>query len=141
MKIHHLGIAVESLDDAIPLFERLLGSAPVSREAVSDQGVRAAVFEVGESRIELLESAAPDSSIARFIAKRGPGIHHLSLTVPDLDQSLKEMEQSGVRLIDREPRVGAGDERIAFLHPKTTAGVLIELVEEKPPDLKRSKTG
>ncbi|MGH9342565.1 MAG: methylmalonyl-CoA epimerase [Terriglobia bacterium] len=131
MKIHHLGIAVESLDEAIPLFERLLGSAPVAREAVTEQGVRVAVFEVGESRIELLESAAADSTIARFIAKRGPGIHHLSLTVSDLDQSLKEMEQSGIRLVDREPQIGAGNERIAFLHPKSTAGVLIELVEEK----------
>lgn len=131
LKVHHLGIAVESLDEAVPLFERLLGSAPVARETVNDQGVRVAVFEVGGSRIELLESAAADSPIARFIAKRGPGIHHISFTVPDLDQSLREMEQSGVRLIDREPRVGAQHERIAFLHPKSTAGVLIELVEEK----------
>lgn len=131
MKIHHLGIAVESLEEAIPLFERILGCAPVAREAVTEQGVRVAVFEVGESRIELLESAAPDSPIARFIAKRGPGIHHLSLTVPDLDQSLKEMEQSKVRLVDPEARVGAQNERVAFLHPKSTAGVLIELVEEK----------
>ncbi|MGH9402526.1 MAG: methylmalonyl-CoA epimerase [Terriglobia bacterium] len=141
MKIHHLGIAVESLDDAIPLFERLLGSAPVSREMVADQEVRVAIFELGESRLELIESAAPDSPIARFMVKRGPGIHHLSLTVPDLDQSLKEMEQSGIRLIDRKPRAGAGNERIAFLHPKSTAGVLIELVEEKPTDLRRSETG
>lgn len=131
MKIHHLGIAVESLEEAIPLFERILGRAPVAREAVTEQGVRVAVFEIGESRIELLESAAPDSPIARFIAKRGPGIHHLSLMVPDLDQSLKEMEQSGIRLVDREARMGAQNERVAFLHPKSTAGVLIELVEEK----------
>lgn len=122
---------MESLDAAIPLFERLLGGAPIAREEVTDQGARVAVFEAGESRVELLESAAPDSPIARFMAKRGPGIHHVSFTVPDLDQSLKEMEQSGVRLIDHEPRVGAQDERVAFLHPKSTAGVLIELVEEK----------
>ena len=123
MRIHHLGIAVESLEAAIPVFETLLGKEPASRESVDDQKVRVAVFEVGESRIELLEASAPDSPIARFMSKRGPGIHHLTLTVPDL-------EAKGVRLIDREPRVGAGKERIAFLHPSTTAGVLIELIEE-----------
>jgi methylmalonyl-CoA/ethylmalonyl-CoA epimerase len=131
MRIHHLGIAVKSLEEAIPVFETLLGKEPASRESVDDQKVRVAVFEVGESRIELLESSAPDSPIARFMSKRGPGIHHLTLTVPDLARSLRDLEAKGVRLIDREPRVGAGNERIAFLHPSSTAGVLIELVEEK----------
>jgi len=130
MRIHHLGIAVESLEAAIPVFETLLGKEPASRESVDDQKVRVAVFEVGESRIELLEASAPDSPIARFMSKRGPGIHHLTLTVPDLARSLRDLEAKGVRLIDREPRVGAGKERIAFLHPSTTAGVLIELIEE-----------
>jgi methylmalonyl-CoA/ethylmalonyl-CoA epimerase len=131
MRIHHLGIAVKSLEEAIPVFETLLGKEPASRESVDDQKVRVAVFEVGESRIELLESSAPDSPIARFMSKRGPGIHHLTLTVPDLARSLRDLEAKGVRLIDREPRVGAGNERIAFLHPSSTAGVLIEFVEEK----------
>lgn len=130
MKIHHLGIAVESLEKAIPAFERLLGSAPAPCETVEDQGVRVAAFAAGGSRIELLESAAPDSPIARFIARRGAGIHHLALAVPDLDRTLKEMEQSGVRLIDRAARIGAGNERIAFVHPSSAGGVLIELVEE-----------
>lgn len=131
MKIHHLGIAVESLKEAIPVFEKLLGGAPESQETVEGQKVRVAVFGVGESHIELLEAAEPDSPIGRFIAKRGPGIHHLSLTVQNLEESLKEIGKSGIRLVDPKPRAGAGNERIAFLHPKSTAGVLIELVEEK----------
>ena len=98
---------------------------------MEDQKARAAVFTLGESRIELLEATSPESPIARSIAKRGQGIHHLTLTVPNLETALAELERAGVRLIDRKPRVGAGEERIAFLHPSSTAGVLIELVEEK----------
>lgn len=131
MKIHHVGIAVESLKAAVPVFEKLLGCSPNTEEVVSDQGVRVANFRVGESQIELLEATSPTSPIARFIAKRGQGLHHLTLAVPDLRKTLRELEASGVKLIDREPRVGAGDERMAFLHPSSTAGVLIELVEAK----------
>ena len=131
MKIHHLGIAVEALQAALPVFETLLGRKADMEEVVEDQKVRVAVFAVGESRIELLEATSPDSPIARFIAKRGPGIHHLTLTVPSLPKALAELERGGVRLIDREPRAGAGKKRIAFLDPSSTAGVLIELVEEK----------
>ena len=131
MKIHHLGIAVESLLTAVPVFEALLGERPESEESVVDQQVRVAMFSVGESHIELLEATSRESPIARFVAKRGPGIHHLTLTVPDLPRALAELEAKGVKLIDREPRVGAGNERIAFLHPSSTAGVLIELLEEK----------
>ncbi len=131
MKIHHLGIAVESLQAAAPVFEKLLGTAVVSEEVVADQKVRVAVFRVGDSRLELLEATTADSPIARFLSKRGPGVHHLTLTVPDLEGTLRRLERDGMRLIDREPRRGAGNERIAFLHPSSTAGVLIELVEEK----------
>jgi len=131
MKIHHLGIAVESLRAAIPVFEKLVGRPPDSEEVVDEQKVRVAAFALGDSRLELLESTAPDSPIARFIAKRGPGLHHLTLTVPDLAQALRRLECEGVRLIDREPRRGAGNARIAFLHPSSTCGVLIELVEDK----------
>jgi len=131
MRIHHLGIAVESLEAAIPIFEKLLGCSPQASELVEDQNVRVAIFPVGDSRIELLEATAPDSPIARFIAKGGRGIHHLTLTVPDLVKTLAELEASGFRLIDHEPRAGAGQRRIAFLHPSSTAGVLIELVEEE----------
>ena len=130
MKLHHVGIAVESLKRAVPAFEKLLGKSPDSQELVEDQKVRVAVFQVGESRLELLEAASEDSPIARFLAKRGQGIHHLTLSVRDLAGTLQELEKSGMRLIDREPRSGAGKERIAFLHPSSTAGVLIELVEE-----------
>ena len=132
MRVHHLGIAVPSLREALPAFERLLGFAPDSEEVVEDQKVRVAVFRVGEIRIELLEATAPESPIGRFIAKGGHGIHHLTLAVPDLKEKLGQLERSGVRLIDYEPRLGAGGELIAFLHPSSTAGVLIELVQEKP---------
>ena len=130
MKIHHVGIAVESLRTAVPLFERLLGRAPDSEEVVEDEKVRIAVFTLGNSRIELLEATSPDSPIARFITKRGQGVHHVALTVANLSGVLAQLEAAGVRLINREPRIGAGKERIAFLHPASTAGVLIELVEE-----------
>lgn len=131
MKIHHVGIAVESLQSAVPVFEKLLGRAPDSQEVIADQKVRLAAFELGGPRIELLEATSSESPIARFIEKRGPGIHHLTLTVPNLAEALRRLESDGVRLIDRQPRLGAGKERIAFLHPASTAGVLIELVEEK----------
>jgi len=131
MRIHHVGIAVESLANAIPIFTTLLGRGPDSEEVVDDQRVRVAVFSVGDSRIELLEGTSPDSAVARFIAKRGQGIHHLTLSVDDLVATLAALEQKGIKLVDREPRTGAGHERVAFLHPSNTAGVLIELVEDK----------
>lgn len=131
MRIHHLGIAVESLERAVPVFTTLLGRGPDSEEVVADQKVRVAVFDLGDNRLELLEATSPDSAIARFIAERGQGIHHLTLAVPELAKSLAELEGKGIRLVDRKPRTGAGNERIAFLHPSSTAGVLIELVEEE----------
>jgi methylmalonyl-CoA/ethylmalonyl-CoA epimerase len=130
MKIHHLGLAVESLSSSVPVFEKLLGKGPESEEIIADQKVRVAVFRLGESRLELLEGTGKDSPITRFISKRGQGIHHLALAVPDLGEALRKLEKDGLRLIDREARVVAGKERIAFLHPASTAGVLIELVEE-----------
>ena len=133
MRIHHLGIAVESLEKAVPVFELLLGRAPDSREKVEDQKVRIAGFQVGETRIELLEATSPDSPIARFIGKRGPGIHHLTLTVDNLQTTLNELDGRGIKLVDRTPRIGAGGESIAFLHPSSTANILIELLEETDP--------
>jgi methylmalonyl-CoA/ethylmalonyl-CoA epimerase len=130
MKLHHVGIAVESVKEAVPVFEKLLGSSPLHQETVEDQKVRVAVFSVGESRIELLEATSADSAVGRFIAKHGPGVHHLTLSVQNLAEALAELERRGIRLVDRAPRTGAGNEQIAFLHPKSTAGVLIELVEE-----------
>lgn len=131
MKIHHVGIAVSSLRTSIPIFEKLLGHPPDAEEMVEDQKVRVSVFKVGESRIELLEATTPDSPIARFIQKRGQGLHHLTLAVPDLKKALGELEDGGVKLIDRESRAGADNKRVAFLHPSSTSGVLIELVETK----------
>jgi methylmalonyl-CoA/ethylmalonyl-CoA epimerase len=115
----------------VPVFEKLLGRLPESEEVVEDQKVRLAVFLLEAGRIELVEPTSQDSPIARFLAQRGQGIHHLTLAVPNLTETLKQLEGDGVRLIDRQPRLGAGKERIAFLHPSSTAGVLIELVEEK----------
>lgn len=131
MRIHHVGIAVKSLENAVPIFQLLMGKPPDAQEAVEDQKVRVAVFQSGECRLELLEATSPDSPVARFLAKRGEGIHHLTLAVPKLAETLRHLEANGIRLIDREPRAGAGNERIAFLHPSSTVGVLIELVEEK----------
>ncbi len=131
MKIHHVGIAVESLAQAVPVFEKLLGQSPTAKERVRDHQVSVATFRLGESRIELLEPMSAGSTIAKFLGKRGPALHHLTLSVPDLPQALRRLEQAGIRLIDRAPRVGAGQKRIAFLDPASTAGVLIELVEEK----------
>ena len=128
--IHHLGIAVKSLDEALPVFRRLTGSEPTPVEEVADQQVRVAEFDVGESRLELLEATAPGSPIARFLEKGGRGVHHVTLAVRDLDQTLTNLERDGFKLIDRQPRIGAGGERIAFIHPSSTAGVLIELLEE-----------
>jgi methylmalonyl-CoA/ethylmalonyl-CoA epimerase len=131
MKIHHVGIAVESLRATVQAFERLLGRAPDWEEVVEDQKVRVAAFALGESCIELLEATSPESPVARFLSKRGQGLHHIALAVADLPEMLAQLERAGVRLIDRVPRAGAGKQRIAFLHPASTAGVLIELVEEK----------
>lgn len=130
VKFHHLGIAVESLAGAVPGFQKLLGKPPATEETVTDQKVRVASFHLGNGRVELLEATEADSPIARFIAKRGAGIHHLALAVHDLPGMLRKLESQGIRLIDRVPRAGAECERIAFLHPSSTGGVLIELIEE-----------
>ncbi len=131
MKLHHIGIAVGSLAAARPVFEKLLGKPPDSEEVVEEQKVRVAMFQMGESRLELLEATCEDSPLARSISKRGQGVHHIAVAVEDLAGTLRRLESAGVRLIDREPRRGAGNEQVAFLHPAGTAGVLIELLEEK----------
>ena len=131
MKLHHIGIAVGSLAAAQPVFEKLLGKPPESVEVVEEQKVRVAMFQVGESRLELLEATCEDSPLARSLAKRGQGLHHIALEVEDLAGTLRKLENAGVRLIDREPRRGVGNEQVAFLHPASATGVLIELVEEK----------
>ena len=116
MRIHHIGIAVESLRTAVPLFAKLLGRAPAAEETVEEQKVRVVAFALGESRIELLEAASPDSPIARFLSKRGQGIHHVALAVANVSATLAELERAGFRFIDREPRTGAGREQIGRAH-------------------------
>lgn len=128
-KIDHLGIAVPSLADAIPLYETLLGRPVEQIEEVADQKVRAAFFTVGESHFELLEATDPESPIARYLEGRRGGIHHICVQVDDIDAVLAEYRRQGVRLIDETARIGAGGRRIAFVHPKSTGGVLLELSE------------
>ncbi len=128
--IEHLGIAVKSLEEAIPYYENILGLKCYSIEEVADQKVKTAFFKVGQTKIELLEPTSPESTIAGFIEKRGEGIHHIAFAVADgVANALAEVEGKGVRLIDKAPRKGAEGLNIAFLHPKSTGGVLTELCE------------
>jgi methylmalonyl-CoA/ethylmalonyl-CoA epimerase len=129
-KIDHVGIAVRNLEEAIKVWEGL-GLKVDEIEEVPDQKVRTAIIHVGESRIELLEPTAEDSPIAKFIAKRGEGIHHIALGVDNIEEHLGKLKEAGYRLIDEEPRIGAGGARIAFVHPKAVTGVLLELCERK----------
>ena len=128
-KIHHLGYAVEDLEAASRLYRERFGARLEEPEVVADQGVRTAMFRVGESRIELLEPTGPDTPVGKFLAKRGEGLHHVAFQVEDIEATLGELGRDGVELIDEEPRVGAGGTRMAFVHPKSVHGVLTELVE------------
>ncbi|WP_179338678.1 methylmalonyl-CoA epimerase [Winogradskyella ludwigii] len=125
--IEHLGIAVENLDEAIKYYEQVLGMKCYSIEEVVDQKVKTAFFLVGNTKIELLESTSPDGPIGKFIAKKGPGIHHIAFAVDNTTEALKLAEERGVRLIDKASRKGAEGLNIGFLHPKSTMGVLTEL--------------
>lgn len=128
-KIDHIGIAVKDLAEALKLYEGMLGLKVVGTEVVEEQKVKTAFLPTGDSEVELLESTAPDGPIAKFIEKNGPGIQHIAFRVDNLEQKLSELKEKGVRLIDEKPRRGAGGAKIAFLHPKSTYGVLIELCE------------
>ena len=129
--IEHLGIAVKSLDEAIPYYENILGMKCYSIEEVADQKVKTAFFKVGQTKLELLEPTSDESPIAKFIEKRGECIHHLAFAVEDgVANALAEMEGKGVRLIDKAPRKGAEGLNIAFIHPKSTHGVLTEFCEK-----------
>ena len=129
--IEHLGIAVKSLDEAIPYYENILGMKCYSIEEVADQKVKTAFFKVGQTKLELLEPTSDESPIAKCIEKRGEGIHHLAFAVEDgVANALAEMEGKGVRLIDKAPRKGAEGLNIAFIHPKSTHGVLTEFCEK-----------
>ena len=129
LKIDHLGIAVRSIAEARKLFQDTLGLKFEGTETVAEQKVTTAFFPVGDSEVELLESTAPDGPIAKYLEKRGEGIQHIAFRVENLEEALAELKEMGIRLIDEEPRKGAGGAKIAFLHPKATHGVLIELSE------------
>ena len=129
--IEHLGIAVKSLEEAIPYYENVLGLKCYAIEEVADQKVKTAFFKIGQTKLELLEPTSPESTIAGFIEKRGEGIHHLAFATDDVAVCLAEAEEKGVRLIDKAPRPGAEQMMIAFVHPKSTKGVLTEFCMKK----------
>lgn len=129
LQIDHLGIAVNSVDEGRKFWSDILGLDFNGSETVSEQKVTTAFFPVGESEVELLESTAPDGPIAKYIEKKGTGIQHVAFRVENIEEALAELKEKGVQLIDQKPRIGAGGAKIAFLHPRATGGVLVELCE------------
>lgn len=128
--IEHIGIAVKNMDEAINYYENVLGLKCYAIEEVADQKVKTAFFMVGQTKIELLESTDPEGPIGKFIDKRGEGIHHIAFNIPGLENALSEINEKGIQLIDKQPRKGAEEMNIAFLHPKSTFGVLTEFCEK-----------
>lgn len=129
--IEHIGIAVKSIEDSLPYYENVLGLKCYNIEEVADQKVKTAFFKVGQTKIELLEPTSEDSTIAKFIEKKGEGIHHIAYAVPDVAEAIAEAESKGVKLIDQAPRKGAEGLSIAFAHPKSTGSVLTEFCDNK----------
>jgi methylmalonyl-CoA epimerase len=127
--IDHVGLAVEDLDAALALYQERLGMPTVHRETVEEQGVEAALLDVGDSHVELLSPLGPDTAVGRFLARRGPGIHHVAYRVEDIEQVLRDLAAAGMRLIDERPRTGIRNSRVAFVHPSATGGVLTEIVQ------------
>jgi methylmalonyl-CoA/ethylmalonyl-CoA epimerase len=128
-RVDHIGVAVEDLDGAIALYESTLEMAVAHREVVQEQGVEAVLLDVGENHVELLRPLGPETPVGRFLAGRGPGLHHVAYQVDDVDAALARLREQGVALIDAQPRIGIRGSRVAFLHPKATGGVLTEIVE------------
>jgi methylmalonyl-CoA/ethylmalonyl-CoA epimerase len=127
--IDHVGVAVEDLEAALALYTKSLGLPLVHRETVSEQGVEAALLDVGDSHVELLQPLGPDTAVGKFLARRGEGLHHVAYRVADVEQTLAELAQAGMRLIDERPRTGIRGSRVAFVHPASTGGVLTEIVQ------------
>ena len=127
--IHHLGVAVDDLDEAIALYEQRLGMPVQHRETVEEQGVEAVLLGVGQSHVELLRPLSPDTAVGRFLERSGPGLHHVAYGTDDIQSALDDVRSAGLQLIDEQPRIGIRGSRVAFLHPKSTGGVLTELVE------------
>ena len=130
-KIEHLGIAVKSIDDSLKTFEVLLGITCYKIEEVQSEGVKTAFIQIGESKIELLEATNPDSPIANYLEKKGPGIHHIAFDVEDIEHEIERLSAAGFTLIHSSPKDGADNKLIAFLHPKSTESILVELCQEK----------
>jgi methylmalonyl-CoA/ethylmalonyl-CoA epimerase len=128
-RIDHIGVATDDLEGAIALYEQTLGMPLAHRETVTSQGVEAVLLDVGEGHVELLKPLGPDTPVGKYLEKRGPGLHHVAYAVEDIDDVLSRLKDAGVELIDSEARVGIRDSRVAFLHPRSTGGVLTELVE------------
>ncbi len=131
MKIDHIGIAVKSLTEAVKVYENAVGLRLAGFDEVDEQGVRVAMLDIGESRFELLEPTRPDSPIEKFMTKRGEGIHHIAVQVDNIEEALQRLKTAGVRLIDETPKRGAHNTRVAFVHPASTHGVLMELVQHE----------
>lgn len=129
--IDHVGIAVEEIDSALALYRDVLGMTLVHRETVVDQGVQAALLDVGDSHVELLQPLGPETAVGKYLARRGPGLHHVAYRVPDVEQALHSLAAAGMRLIDERPRSGIRGSRVAFIHPASTGGVLTEIVQPR----------
>lgn len=130
--IDHVGVAVEDIDSALALYHDSLGMPLVHRETVAEQGVDAALLDVGDGHVELLAALGPETAVGKFLARRGPGLHHIAYRVGDLEQTLSALVAAGLRLIDERPRAGIRGSRVAFVHPASTGGVLTEIVEPAP---------
>ena len=130
LKVDHIGVAVKNLDEVLKFYEENLGMHAHGEEINDEQKVRVGFLPVGDTEIEFLESTSPDGAIAKFIEKNGEGIQHIALKVDNLEMALQELKNKGVKLIDEQPRIGAGNNKIAFLHPKSTFGTLVELCEQ-----------
>ncbi|HSH35303.1 methylmalonyl-CoA epimerase [Schnuerera sp.] len=130
-KVDHIGIAVKDLDESLKFYEEVLGIKCISTEEVEEQKVKVAFLPIGDTEVELLESTEENGPIAKFIEKRGEGIQHIAYRVDDIEKAIEELKEKGIKLIDEKPRYGAGGAKIAFLHPKSTFGVLIELCERQ----------
>jgi methylmalonyl-CoA epimerase len=127
--IDHVGVAVEDIDAALALYRDALGMPVVHRETVTEQGVDAVLLDVGDAHVELLQPLGPDTAVGKFLARRGPGLHHVAYRVADIEATLRQLSEAGLRLIDEQPRVGIRGSRVAFLHPGATNGVLTEIVQ------------
>ena len=130
--IDHVGVAVEDLDSALQLYQGPLGMPQVHRETVAEQGVEAVLLDVGDGHVELLKPLGPETAVGKFLARRGPGLHHVAYRVDDVEETLGELSAAGVRLIDEHARTGIRGSRVAFLHPSSTGGVLTEIVQPAP---------